>query len=288
MIPTFPERRLRQDAVASGGGRRGSRSVSLDRRSRVGVILGTGLGRFVDEIDVDVSLPYERIPHLPGSTAIGHKGQLTCGHVGGVPVIAMEGRFHVYEGYPAWQITLPVRVMRRLGIELLIVSNAAGAVNPQYQVGDVMAIEDHVNLMGVNPLIGETNDELGERFPDMSRPYDEDLIDRARQIARREGFVCHRGVYVALSGPNYETRAEYRFLRKIGGDVIGMSTVPEVIVASQLGLRVLAVSTVTNVCLPDALGVTDGDAVVAAASQAESRLRAIVLGIVEDMASRRR
>ena len=255
---------------------------------RVGIILGTGLGRFVDEIDVDVTLPYARIPHLPGSTAIGHKGQLTCGHVGGVPVIAMEGRFHVYEGYPAWQITLPVRVMHRLGIELLIVSNAAGAVNPQYQVGDVMAIEDHVNLMGVNPLIGETNDELGERFPDMSRPYDEGLIDRARQIARSEGFACHRGVYVALSGPNYETRAEYRFLRKIGGDVIGMSTVPEVIVASQLGLRVLAVSTVTNVCLPDALGETDGQEVVAAASQAESKLRTIVLGVMNDLASRRR
>jgi purine-nucleoside phosphorylase len=255
---------------------------------RVGIILGTGLGCFVDEIDVDVTLPYERIPHLPGATAIGHRGQLTCGHVGGVAVIAMEGRFHVYEGYPAWQITLPVRVMHRLGIELLIVSNAAGAVNPQYRVGDVMAIEDHVNLMGVNPLIGETSDDLGERFPDMSRPYDMDLIDRARQIARHAGFICHRGVYVALSGPNYETRAEYRLLRRIGGDVVGMSTVPEVIVASQLRLRVLAVSTVTNVCLPDALGETDGHEVLAAASQAESKLRAIVLGIVNDLASGRR
>ncbi len=250
---------------------------------RMGIILGTGLGNFAREIDAEAVIPYHDIPHFPKSTAVGHAGQLVCGRLRGLPVITMEGRFHTYEGYPTWQITLPVRVMHALGAGLLVVSNAAGAVNPHYCTGDVMAIEDHINLMGSNPLIGPTNDTLGARFPDMSLPYDFDLIERAQLIARQEDFVCHRGVYVALSGPNYETRAEYRFLHKIGGDVIGMSTVPEVIVAHQQGLRVLALSTVTNVCLPDALGETDGDEVVAAASSAERKLRAIVLGIADHL-----
>jgi len=251
---------------------------------RLGIILGTGLGNFAREIDAEAVIPYNDIPYFPKSTAVGHAGQLVCGRLRGLPVVTMEGRFHTYEGYPTWQITLPVRVMHALGAKLLVVSNAAGGVNPQYRTGDVMVIEDHINLMGSNPLIGPTNDTLGDRFPDMSRPYDFDLIERAQQVARREDFVCHRGVYVALSGPNYETRAEYRFLRKIGGDVIGMSTVPEVIVAHQLGVRILALSTVTNVCLPDALGETDGDEVVAAASNAERKLRAIVLGVAEQLA----
>ena len=250
---------------------------------RMGIILGTGLGNFAREIDAEAVIPYGEIPHFPRSTAIGHAGQLVCGRLRGLPVVTMEGRFHIYEGYPAWQITLPVRAMHALGAEMLVVSNAAGGVNPYFRTGDVMAIEDHINLMGANPLIGPTNDALGDRFPDMSCPYDLDLIEQAQSIARREDFVCHRGVYVALTGPNYETRAEYRFLRKIGGDVIGMSTVPEVIVAHQLRLRVLALSTVTNVCLPDALGETDGVEVVAAATQAERKLRAIVLGIAEQL-----
>lgn len=258
-------------------------AAQWDAKPRVGIVLGTGLGRFVSEIDVDQSLAYDDIPNFPCSTAPGHSGRLTCGTVGGVPVIAMEGRFHVYEGYPAWQIALPVRVMQQMGINTLIVSNAAGALNPHYCVGDVMAITDQINLMGANPLIGETSDSLGVRFPDMSSPYDETLTHQARTIARQYGFVCHRGVYIALSGPNYETRAEYRLLRTIGGDVVGMSTVPEVIVAAQLGLRVLALSTVTNVCLPDALTSTDGAEVVAAASQAEQKLRAIVLGIIGEI-----
>ncbi len=249
----------------------------------MGVILGTGLGNFAREVDAEAVIPYSEIPYFPRSTAVGHKGQLVCGRLRGVPVVTMEGRFHVYEGYPTWQITLPVRVMHALGADVLVVSNAAGGVNPQFRTGDVMAIEDHINLMSTNPLTGPTNDTLGDRFPDMSRPYDFDLIDRAQAIARREDFICHRGVYVALSGPNYETRAEYRFLRQIGGDVIGMSTVPEVIVAHQLGVRVLALSTVTNVCLPDALGETDGDEVIATASNAERKLRAIVLGIAEQL-----
>ncbi len=253
---------------------------------RMGIILGTGLGNFAREVHAEAIIPYCEIPHFPKSTALGHKGQLVCGRLRGLPVVTMEGRFHTYEGYPTWQITLPVRVMHAIGAELLVVSNAAGGVNPQYRTGDVMAIEDHINLMGTNPLTGPTNDTLGDRFPDMSRPYDIDLIEQAQAIARREDFVCHRGVYVALSGPNYETRAEYRFLRQIGGDVIGMSTVPEVIVAHQLGVRVLALSTVTNVCLPDALGETDGDEVVAAASNAERKLRAIVLGIADQFSEK--
>lgn len=196
----------------------------------------------------------------------------------------MEGRFHIYEGYPAWQITLPVRVMHSLGIEILVISNAAGAVNPNYRVGDVMAIADHISLMGANPLIGETNDALGSRWPDTSCPYDPMLIESAARIARRHDFACHRGVYIGLSGPCYETRAEYRLLRQIGGDVVGMSTVPEVIVASQLGLRVLAVSTITNVCFPDALNPTDGRQVVDAAAHAEPRLRDIVCGVIDEFA----
>jgi len=250
------------------------------RTPRVGVILGTGLGQFAREISLDQSFPYEDIPHFPPSTAPGHSGRLTCGTIDDVPIVAMEGRFHVYEGYPAWQITLPVRVMHRLGIDTLIVSNAAGGLNPQHRVGDVMAIVDHINLLWANPLTGETNEALGERFPDMSCPYDTNLIEQAAAIARREDFALHHGVYIALSGPNYETRAEYRMLRRIGGDVVGMSTVPEVLVAHQIGLRVLALSTITNVCLPDALGETDGESVVAAASQAEHKLRAIVRGAI--------
>lgn len=249
---------------------------------QVGIILGTGLGTFVDGIDAACSLPDSEVPYFPESTAPGHSGRLVCGRILGVPCLTMSGRCHVYEGYSAWQITLPVRVMHRLGVETLIVTNAAGGVNPHYHVGDVMAVADHINLMGANSLIGETSPALGDRFPDMSTPYDPELLDRAQAIARREDFACHRGVYVALSGPNYETRAEYRMVRKIGGDVVGMSSVPEVIVARQLGLRVLALSTVTNVCLSDALTATAGEDVAAVAAQAEHRMRAIMQGIISD------
>lgn len=249
-------------------------------KPRVGIILGTGLGNLASCIESPTNIPYEDIPHFPRSTAIGHRGQLVCGELAGLSVITMEGRFHVYEGYPQWQITLPVRVMKELGVDLLIVSNASGGMNPQYRTGDVMVIEDHINLMNGNPLTGINDDQLGPRFPDMASPYDRDLIDRALEIARKKNFVAHCGVYVALPGPNYETRAEYRFLRKIGGDVVGMSTVPEVIVAVHCGLRVLAISTVTNVCKPDALTPTSGEEIVAAAASAEHKVRTIVLGIL--------
>jgi purine-nucleoside phosphorylase len=254
------------------------------RVPRVGIILGTGLGNFAEHITAEAIVPYEEIPHFPQSTAIGHKGRLVCGTIGGVPVLAMQGRFHLYEGYSAQQVTLPVRVMKELGISLLVVSNAAGGLNPRYRSGDVMLIDDHVNLMNANPLVGINDDRLGPRFPDMCRPYDAKLIERGLEIARRENFVAHRGVYVALTGPNYETRAEYRFVRLIGGDVVGMSTVPEVITAIHAGLRVLAISTVTNMCLPDAIKASSGEEVVQIAKQAEEKLRKIVLGIVADEA----
>lgn len=257
-----------------------------DRSPRVGIILGTGLGNLAEEIEPDAIMGYDQIPHFPTSTAIGHKGQLVCGMLAGLPVVTMEGRFHAYEGYSPAQITLPVRVMDALGIELLIVSNACGALNPKYAVGDIMLIEDHINLMGDNPLIGINDESLGPRFPDMSQSYDLELIRGALQIARRENFVAHRGVYVALTGPNYETRAEYRLLRRIGGDVVGMSTVPEVIVAAQMGLKVLALSTITNVCLPDALKPVDEKQIVAAAESAEQKVRKIVLGILKTEAVR--
>jgi purine-nucleoside phosphorylase len=250
-------------------------------RPQVGIILGTGLGSLAAEIEAEVKLDYEQIPHFPRSTAIGHAGQLVCGKLRGVPLVAMEGRFHAYEGYTQRQITFPVRVMKALGAELLIVSNACGGMNPHYAQGDIVVIEDHINLMNGNPLIGVNDDRLGPRFPDMSAPYDRQLIDRALEIARRENFACHKGVYVAVTGPNLETRAEYRFLRTIGADVVGMSTVPEVIVAVHTGMRVLGLSIVTDICLPDALKPANIEEILAAAAAAEPKLRKIVLGVVE-------
>jgi purine-nucleoside phosphorylase len=259
---------------------------SWPTKPRAGIILGTGLGDLAESIQSPVKIPYKDIPHFPVSTAIGHKGQFVCGTLAGLPVIAMQGRFHLYEGYPAWQITLPVRVMKALGIDLLIVSNASGGLNPLYKSGDVMIMDDHVNLMNANPLIGINDDSLGPRFPDMSQPYNHELINRALEIARRSNFVAHTGTYVAVSGPNYETRSEQRYVRQIGGDVVGMSTVPEAIVAIHAGLRVLALSTVTNECRPDDPNPkpTTGEEVVAIGAQAAHKVRTIVLGILEEEA----
>jgi purine-nucleoside phosphorylase len=249
-------------------------------RPRVGIILGTGLGSLAEEITAEARIDYAAIPHFPRATAIGHAGQLVCGKLLGMTVVAMEGRFHAYEGYRFQEVTFPVRVMKALGAELLIVSNACGGMNPHYKAGDIVVIEDHINLMNGNPLIGANDDALGPRFPDMSAPYDRVLIDRALEIARRENFVAHRGVYVAVSGPNLETRAEYRFLRTIGADVVGMSTVPEVIVAVHAGMQVLGLSVVTDLCLPDALRPADIADILATAAAAEPKLRKIVLGIL--------
>lgn len=247
---------------------------------RAGVILGTGLGGVARAIQERVEIPYESIPHFPRSTAISHAGQLVCGTVSGLPVVAMEGRFHGYEGYGFDQITLPVRVMKALGADLLIVSNACGGLNPLYQAGDVMLIDDHINLLPGNPLVGVNDDRLGPRFPDMSRPYTPELIERGLEIARRENFACHRGVFVAVLGPNLETRAEYRFLRMIGADVVGMSTVPEAIVAVHSGMRCLGISAITDMCLPDALVPAEMDHILAHAAVAAPKMQAIILGVL--------
>jgi purine-nucleoside phosphorylase len=245
-----------------------------------GVILGTGLGGLTQHIQEEASLEYEEIPGFPKSTATSHRGRLVCGKLGELPVMAMEGRLHMYEGYDLAQVTLPVRVMKALGAKLLVVSNACGGMNPYYASGDIMLIDDHINLMGANPLIGINDDRLGPRFPDMSEPYDKSLIRRALEIARRENIVAHQGVFVAVSGPNLETRAEYRFLRLIGADVVGMSTVPEVIVAAHCGLKVVGFSIVTDMCLPDALEPADVPKIIATANAAEPKLTKLVLGVL--------
>ena len=249
---------------------------------RVGIILGTGLGGLVEDIDVEATIPYGDIPSFPTATATGHAGRLICGKLGGVPVVAMEGRFHMYEGYPLKQITLPVRVFKALGAELLIVSNACGGLNPYFSNGDIMVIEDQINLMGDNPLIGVNDDRLGPRFPDMCEPYDQQWIDRTLAIARGEGIFAHKGVFVAVSGPNLETRAEYRYLRQIGADVVGMSTVPETIVAIHSGMKVVGLSVITDMCLADALKPANVQQIIAVANQAEPKLRAIVRGVVAE------
>lgn len=249
---------------------------------RVGIILGTGLGSLAGQIQTEATLNYETIPHFPRSTTPGHTGQLVCGKLQGQTVVAMEGRFHAYEGYSYRQITFPVRVMRALGASLLVVSNACGGMNPQHRRGDILVIEDHINLMNGNPLVGVNDDSLGPRFPDMSSPYDPVLIDRALEVARRENIVAHRGVYVGVVGPNLETRAEYRFLRAIGADVVGMSTVPEVIVAVHAGMRVLGLSIITDMCLPDALKPAVLEEILEVAAEAEPKLRKIVLGVLAE------
>ena len=249
-------------------------------KPKVGIILGTGLGSLAGQIDTQATFDYPSIPHFPQSTSVGHTGRLVCGQLEGLPVVAMEGRFHAYEGYTHRQITFPVRVMKALGADMLIVSNACGGMNPQFGQGDIMVIEDHINLMNGNPLIGVNDDNLGPRFPDMIEPYDATLVDRALEIARNENFAAHKGVYVAVTGPNLETRAEYRFLRTIGADVVGMSTVPEVLVAVHSGMRVLGLSIVTDMCLPDALKPVDIDDILATAAGAEPKLGKIVFGIL--------
>lgn len=245
-----------------------------------GIILGTGLGGLTQHIQEEASLDYEEIPGFPKSTATSHRGRLVCGKLGPLSVVAMEGRLHMYEGYDLQQVTLPVRVMKALGAKLLLVSNACGGMNPYYASGDIMVIDDHINLLGANPLIGINDDRLGPRFPDMCEPYDRKLIDRALEIARKENIVAHRGVFVAVSGPNLETRAEYRFLRLIGADVVGMSTVPEVIVAAHCGLKVVGFSIVTDMCLPDALEPADVPKIIATANAAEPKLTKLVLGVL--------
>lgn len=253
------------------------------RTPDVAIILGTGLGGLARAIDVEATVEYGDIPHFPLSTVESHAGRLLCGRLGGKTVVAMQGRFHRYEGYSLQQVTFPVRVLRALGARTLIVSNACGGMHPLWAAGDLMLIADHINLLGDNPLIGPNDDRLGVRFPDMSEPYDAQLrvVARAEAIAR--GITLREGTYVAVQGPNLETRAEYRFLRGVGADVVGMSTVPEVIVAIHGGMRVLGISIITDSCLPDALEPASLDKILAVAARAEPHLTSLVTGVVEKL-----
>ncbi|MCE2900184.1 MAG: purine-nucleoside phosphorylase [Gemmatimonas sp.] len=246
----------------------------------VAIILGTGLGGLAAEIEVDQVVAYHDLPNFPLSTVESHEGRLLCGSLGGRTVIAMQGRFHRYEGYSLQQVTFPVRVLRALGAETLLVSNACGGMHPLWAPGDLMLIADHINLLGDNPLIGPNDDLLGPRFPDMSEPYDTTLRHLAREVAAAHGITLREGVYVAVQGPNLETRAEYRFLRGIGADVVGMSTVPEVIVAVHAGMRVLGLSIITDQCLPDALTPAHLPEIIAVAKSAEPKLAALVKGVL--------
>ena len=247
----------------------------------VGIILGTGLGGLAREIAVEAELPYERIPGFPLSTVETHAGRLLLGRLGGRPVVAMQGRFHRYEGYDLQQVTFPVRVMHALGARTLVVSNACGGMNPLWGPGDLVLLSDHINLLGDNPLVGPNDDRLGPRFPDMSAPYDPELRALARAVALELGIVLREGVYVAVAGPNLETRAEYRMLRAAGADVVGMSTVPEVIVAGHEGMRTIGISIITDQCLPDALEPADIGRIIATAGRAEPQLTRLITTLVE-------
>jgi purine-nucleoside phosphorylase len=253
----------------------------VSRKPKVGIILGTGLGKLAAEIKKVKQCSYADIPHFPQSTVASHAGKFVAGELAGMPVVGMEGRFHYYEGYSMEEITLPVRVMRKLGAEVLIVSNACGGMNHQHQRGDILIIEDHISLFPDNPLRGENDDRLGPRFPDMCAPYDRKLLELAESAALAEGIRAHRGVYVGVPGPNLETRAEYRYLRAAGADVVGMSTVPEVIVAVHCGLRVLGLSVITDLCLPDALEPARIEDIIAVANAAEPKLAKIVKGVLK-------
>ncbi|MEO2020083.1 MAG: purine-nucleoside phosphorylase [Fuerstiella sp.] len=242
----------------------------------VGMILGTGLGGLTEQIEVACRIPYDEIPHFPRSTAPSHAGQLVCGSLHGIPLVAMDGRCHYYEGYSLQQVTFPVRVMKALGAETLVVTSAVGGMNPQYQLADIVILEDHINLLPDNPLRGVNDDELGPRFPDMSEPYSRDLIEIARQAALDLSISAHKGVLIVVPGPNLETRAEYRMLRLMGADIVGMSTVPEIIVANHAGMKTVGFSIVTDMCLPDALEPADIDSILKVAADGGARLERLI------------
>jgi purine-nucleoside phosphorylase len=252
---------------------------------RVGIVLGTGLGGFVERVQVEASFERGDLPHFPAATAMSHRGRLVCGRIDSLPVVVMDGRFHVYEGHSLDLITLPIRLMKMLGVELLILTNASGGLNPDLRTGDIVMLTDHLNFMGVNPLVGPNDDRFGPRFPDISETYSRHWRDVALQVALRESVPLQQGVYAAVTGPNYETRAEVRFFRMAGADVIGMSTVPEALVASHAGLPVLAFSVVTNECLAPAAAPVRGEDVVAVANAAATRLQTLLLGVAGELAS---
>ncbi len=254
-----------------------------DLRPEYLMILGTGLGQLADEMDIQVAIPYDEIPHFPVSTVESHHGKLLFGKLGGKDVVAMQGRFHYYEGYTMQQIVFPVRVLKANGASTLIVSNACGGLNPNFSRGDIMLIRDHINMLGDNPLIGPNDDKLGPRFPDMSEPYTERLSDIAENVALEKGIKMQQGVYVALTGPMLETRAEYRYLRQIGADVVGMSTVPEVLAAVHMNMEVLGMSVITDECFPDALEPVSIEDVLEAATMAEPKMTRVIVGVIEKL-----
>lgn len=249
----------------------------------IGIVLGTGLGGLVREIEIEHQIDYGDIPHFPLSTVESHHGKLIFGKIGEKKVVAMQGRFHYYEGYTMQQITYPVRVMKFLGVTTLLLSNACGGMNPLFRRGDIMIMTDHINLLGDNPLIGPNIDELGPRFPDMSEPYAKELIDLADDIALQNQIRVQKGVYIAVPGPNLETKAEYRFLRNTGADVVGMSTVPECIVANHMGMKVLAFSIITDECFPDALKPVNVQEIIATAMTAEPKMTLIMKEVIKKL-----
>jgi len=249
----------------------------------IGIVLGTGMGGLVDHIQIEKSLPYNFIPYFPISTVESHFGKLIFGKIGNKRVVAMQGRTHYYEGYSMLEVTYPIRIIKLLGIQKLFLSNAAGALNPNYQKGDLMIIEDHINLQPENPLRGPNFDFLGPRFPDMSQPYNLELIELAEEIAKKNTISVHKGVYVAVAGPNLETRAEYRFLRIIGADVVGMSTVPEVIVANHMGVKTFAISVITDLCDPNHLKPVSVEEIIEVAKSSEPKVVKIFLDLVKEI-----
>jgi len=267
-----PMDRLREAAETVGG--------ATTVVPRVGILLGTGLGGLAEAVEVEATIPYEEIPHFPHSTVETHSGELVLGHLDGVPVAVMQGRHHRYEGYSFQEIVFPIRTLKLLGIETLVVTGACGGMNPLMGLGDLVVLDDHLNLMGDGPLTGPNLDELGPRFPDMSEPYDRKLQERALQAALERGVRLHRGIYAAVVGPQLETRAEYRMLRSLGADVVGMSTVPEVIAARHMDVRVLGITIITDLCLPDALEPVDVPLILKTAAEAQPRLTRIIRDVV--------
>lgn len=254
---------------------------AIGSQPEVAIILGTGLGGITDQISVTDRIPYNQLPHFPESTVQGHKGDLVFGTMAGRSVVVMQGRFHYYEGHTLQEATLPVRIMRQLGARFLLVNSAAGGLNPCFNAGDLMIVTDHINLLGDNPLRGVTDERLGDRFPDMSRPYDEELLQKAQEAAQELKEPVKLGIYAAVAGPSLETRAETRMLRMLGADAVGMSTIPEVIVGCQVGFRTLALAAITNVNLPDAMEPVSVDKVIATATATLPRLAAILAGTLQ-------
>lgn len=258
-------------------------SQQCQDKPKIGIILGTGLGGLVGEIDIDVSIPYEEIPDFPVSTVEGHSGRMIFGKIGGVSILAMQGRFHYYEGYTMKEVTFPVRVMKTMGIETLCVSNASGGLNPDFKVGDLMVITDHINMFGDNPLIGKNYNELGPRFPDMSEPYSKALIAKALEIGKRNNIELKQGVYAGTTGPTFETPAEYKMFRILGGDAVGMSTVPEIIVARHMGMTTFGISIITDSGVPGEIVEVSHEEVQEVAAAAEPFMTKVIKELVESI-----